>query len=186
MLSSFIDWFLAESDRLRYTASAQVADELATRLATIDDRIGVEVERDTTSSRRELILTGFSDPDVFPVIFRIAHALNEVEGWKIVPLKPARGFEFSVTVGGKKVEAKKLRFRAINGIPNGFQIVAPGMLVSGEGAEEVAWLIVETGIGEKLSGQISHLEFGVPQDEQETRPITDLDDCIRVNTSPAP
>lgn len=180
MLNDFAQWFRMESGRLRHTPSEQVVDETLDYLTKIDDRIGVEVLRDEQAGDRELILTGFSDPEVFPVIYEIAEALNDIEGWKIVPLKPARGFGFSITVDGNKLAAKDLRFRAIDSIPNGFQLIAPGISVSGGEAEEMAWLIVETGIGEEASGRITHLEFGGPQDRQNSRPISELADSISI------
>ncbi len=51
-------------------------------------------------------------------------------------------------------------------------------LLTSQEAEEIAWLIVETGIGEELAGQVEHLEFASGEDICNRYPITKLKDYI--------
>jgi hypothetical protein len=173
-IKRFADWFRSQSDRLLAVPSQAVADELIEHLAHIDERLGVEVEREKSSDARELVLTASSDPLVFPTVHAIVRALGEVSGWKFCGLKQPKGFNFSITLSGQKLRADNLRFRPISEIPNGFEILAPGLSVCGDGAEEAAWLVVETGIGEESTGRVSHLEFGDSADLTGSKPIIEL------------
>ena len=94
-------------------------------------------------------------------------------------LKPPRGFDFAISVAGHRLQAKNLEFAPIADIPNGIQVVTTSNifenLPEGKQAEELAWLIVETGIGEALTGQLRHIEFANIQLTKERRPISELE-----------
>jgi hypothetical protein len=164
-VSAFADWFRTHSQRLFGMASDDVAGEVAEQLCRLDARLGVEAEGLAIGKTRDIIFTAYSDPDAFPTVRAIVAAIGSGQPgdgghWNVHALKPARGFDFAITPGGQeKLQAGGLRFRRIATIEYGFELLYPGTCVSGSGAEEAAWLIVETGIGEELAAKIGHLEF---------------------------
>lgn len=175
----FADWFRSQSSRLHALPSDEVADEVWEQLALIDEQLGVEVERHgDQKGPRGIIFTAFSQPDAFPLVRAIVALLDPLEDWNVCALKPPRGFDFSLTLGRQELRASTLSFRPIPEIKNGFALLAPGLAVAGQGAEEAAWLIMETGVGEELAGRISHLEFGDPAQATDARPITEFADAL--------
>ena len=179
-VKSFGEWFRSQCVRLHALPSGAVAEEVANCLSTIDDRLGVEVERGMGSGEREIVLTAFSNPDAFPVVRRLAEEVGSVAGWKVVALKQPRGFAFSIGLAGQKVKAETLRYRAVAGIAQGYELIAPGLAVGGDGAEEAAWLIVETGVGEELAGHVQHLGFRDDRAQcSDSHPICEIGQAIR-------
>ncbi|NYZ70410.1 hypothetical protein H0A36_30830, partial [Endozoicomonas sp. SM1973] len=132
---------------------------------------------------REVIITAFSNPELFPIVHEIVKQLKDIDGWSFIALKQPRGFSFKISIGDKQLDVKNLLFTPIPNIPNGIQLVAPDdiakSLSKGEDSEELAWLIVETGIGEKLTGKLEHIEFANSDaTEKHKRPISELKNYI--------
>lgn len=178
-IRQFAEWFRSHSDVLSRMSSDDVASEVAERLAAMDERLGVEVERPRGCEKRRIILTAFSDRSAFSLVRAIADEVGQNAEWNILALKPPRGFEFFITLGGQRLRADALRFRPLPEIENGFEFLVPDITVSGDGAEEAAWLIAETGVGEELAGGISHLEFGNSADLAGSIPITEFASALQ-------
>jgi hypothetical protein len=186
-VEQFSDWFLRHSAWLRNLEPRAAAEEIGERLLQLDDRLGVEVA--TSEGEHEIIFTAFSDPGAFSLVRRIAGSLRGVTGWKVVALKPPRGFAFSLSVGGQRVEAGSLQFAPIPGIERAIWLVIPPWLEqdppAGSEADEMAWLIVETGIGEELAGLLEHVEFATAKLLNGCRPLQELSEYIQSSCLPA-
>jgi hypothetical protein len=93
---------------------------------------------------------------------------------------------FAITVGKHRIQAKTLEFMPIPDIVGGIQLLVPRTMIntlhSGQDAEELAWLIVETGIGEELSSHLQHIEFSHSEGVKDKRPITALALFVQQNT----
>ncbi len=93
-------------------------------------------------------------------------------------LKPPRGFDFSLTVGNSTIDASELAFCPMDEIPSGFQLLAcnsiVASLVQSDDAEELAWLIVESGVGEEVAARIQHVEFASIESAATRIPIARL------------
>ena len=177
--SSFAEWFRAQAARLRDSPDA--AAEVANAIEAVDSRLGVEVSRaDREDEDRELIITGYSEPAVFGAIGEIVDLLGEVPAWSVVALKPPRGFGFNIRIGSTTLGAADLRFRWFKGVDLGLVLIPPTDVLRDlpppEESEEIGWLIVETGIGERAAALVDHVEFG--EDDSTSRPISELGDLM--------
>jgi hypothetical protein len=172
-INEFVEWFRTESNRLNSLSPKDAANEIGDRLLIADERLGVEIGSDDAAPR-EIILTAFSDSSAFSLVRDIVEKLGPLPGWNVIALKPPRGFDFSLAVAGQEIDAARLSFKELSGARAAFELISPGSCPTGEGAEEAAWLIVETGIGEELAACISHLEFGCESGPGKRRPINEL------------
>lgn len=182
-LKGLVSWVEENLGRLRDAPATVVADQLGDEILRVDGRLGVEVADASSEDRREVLVTAFSDPALFPLVHRIAESLPDLPGWRFLPLKPPRGFAFKLTIGGHQVDARSLEFAPATGIDAGIQLIVSSAvfdaLPAGQEAEELAWLVVETGIGEELSGRLQHIEFAVRDGTGDCLPVTQLADYVR-------
>lgn len=181
-VETLVAWARKNLPGLRHEPSAIVADRLGDEVLGVDGQLGVEVADDSPSAR-EIIVTAFSEPRLFETVRRIVDSLSGIRGWRFVALKPPRGFAFALSIGESRVEAKDLAFRPIPEIEAGIQLVTPPMVPapSGEEAEELAWLVAETGLGEELAGLLQHVEFSNAEATEERHPIGELEAYVRAN-----
>jgi hypothetical protein len=176
----FARWFRDHRARLHGLAASEAADEIAEALLRVDAQLGVEVA-DGGSEVRELILTAYSDGTRFLLVQRIAAALGPSAGWTIIALKPARGFDFELTLGASVVRAASLRFVPMPGVGHGVRLLVDAAMPIPDraDAEEIAWLVVETGIGEELAARLAHVELGHSAGDSGERAIIDLAEHVR-------
>ncbi len=172
----FWRWFVSE-EALRQADGQAVADAVEVRLREIDPRVGVEVS--DPGEQRELILTAWSQRDAFPVVHALmAVAPRPLPGWKVIALKPARGFRFAIDVDGVRIDAGALRFEVL-GSPQapgalGVRIYAANAPATDERWAHTLSLIIETGIGEEAAAQIDHIEPGMGTPDANALPIDQL------------
>lgn len=164
---AFWDWFSENEAALRGLSGAQVAEAIYAELTEVDQRLGVEVQG-AKAPRREVIFTAYGDAEAFPAVESLVEAAPAIAGWSFVALKPARGFDFSVDAGEIVIDAAKLIFDPLRSpqAPNALAIrffVASELAESG-GIEEVLWLILETGLGERAAAEITHIEAAAESD----------------------
>lgn len=173
----FWRWFASEESDLRQADGQAVADAVEARLREIDPRVGIEVS--DPAEERELILTAWSQRDAFAVVHTLmAAAPQALPGWKIIALKPARGFQFAIDVDGVRIDAGALRFEVL-GSPQapgalGVRIYAPNAPAADERWAQTLALIIETGIGEKAAAQIDYIEPGLGTPDANALPIDQL------------
>jgi len=177
-VQEFVSWALTNMAELRTWPADEVANVISNALLRVDNRLGVEVSEGSVGGGREIIITAYSDRELFPTVHQIVDKIPNVPGWRFVALKPPRGFDFVISLGNNKINANVLSFSPIPDINNGIQLLIPHALyakfASGGDIEELAWLIVETGIGEELSSKLQHIEFSSSETVQKKKPITEL------------
>jgi hypothetical protein len=188
-ISSFVTWARSNLPRLRDQPSQAVADELGERLLQIDPQLGVEVADDVDESR-EVIITAFSEPKLFPLVHRITTLLSDLSGWEFTALKPPRGFAFQVKIGDTKIDAKTLAFAPAPDVDAGIRLILPRnvadeLRIEPE-ATELAWLVVETGIGEELAARLEQVEFHDETGGDLRFPIENLESFVRDRWPPPP
>jgi hypothetical protein len=158
----FAEFMRGHGRRLREMDAREAADEIGDLVVSLDKRLGVELAESDDSEEREVIITAFSDPTAFDLVERLVAGLRDLSGWRFVALKPARGFDFTVAVDDQMLNAKLLEFTPLPE-RGAIALVVPtalaGHLADTKDSEELAWLIVETGIGENLAAHVQHLEF---------------------------
>lgn len=181
-VKKFVNWVQENLTRLRHEPSAYVADQLGEEILRIDAQLGVEVSEDDNDVR-EVIVTAFSEPKLFSLVHQITRLLSNLPGWRFIALKPPRGFAFKLSAGQHEIDASALGFASIPDIKGGIRLVAPAQVLetlSEQETEELAWLVVETGIGEELTGLLQHIELSSAQVTGK-RPIAELEAYIRAN-----
>lgn len=178
--SEFVTWFQSNAAQLRQkdpeTASAEIHEELQ----KLDESLGAEVG-DETEETRELIITASGNAELFDEVEALAKKLA-AEGWTIVPLKPARGFDFTVRTEDSAVDARTLYFEALESpeMPGvlGLRLFAKADQAAALG--DTAWWILETGIGERASAYIQHLEVAeLPEDTNDLTSVRALGSFVR-------
>jgi hypothetical protein len=162
-VETFVSWLREESVRLRNAPVEDAAEGIAERLEQIDSRLGIELAKEPESGEMDLIVTAYSNEALFAIVRDLTSRLVPLPGWRVTALKPARGFDFDISFGKHTVRASELRWRELADVPHGFALIAPQQssidIPSGSDGEELAWLVVETGLGEELASRIEHLEF---------------------------
>lgn len=182
-IESFTLWMNENSISLYEGDITTAADSIEDELLKIDAQLGVEVAGEDEEGIREVIVTAFSDSSKFPIIDQLVSFLPEISNWKFVALKPPRGFAFKLAIEDYEFDINTLQFSPIQDAPNSFQLLISSKVletlpVGGE-SEEIAWLIVETGIGEKMASQIQHLEFMNDESSSDKYPISELENHIK-------
>jgi len=180
-LEDLLRWARENLPQLRHEASAVVADQLGDEVLRVDGQLGVEVGDDSPVVR-DVIVTAFSEPTRFSLVRRITALLGELAGWQFIPLKPPRGFEFRLTAGEQQISASSLEFAPFPEIEGGIHLVAPRAVIAElpeKEAEELAWLVVETGIGEELAGRLQHIDFSGGDGIVDRHSVRELEEYVR-------
>ena len=102
-------WFESQAERLFEQPSLEIIDKLTEQLATVDWGISCEVSQVTTCSDRELILTAHSDTSRFKLIGTLVQRALQIPGWRVLALKPPRGFAFHID-GKERLSISDWRF----------------------------------------------------------------------------
>lgn len=172
---SFTKWFLANAGTLERDTPEKAAEAIQAQLALLDERLSVEVAEE--EGVRDLVLSASGEASLFQVVEQIGREIRGAPGWQVYALKPPRGFEFTLDVGGVKLRANDLHFEPMQSpsMPGelGVRLLAPVELV--DALQEHAWLLVQTGIGERAASLIRHLEVRQrPSDCGKLLCLTDL------------
>jgi hypothetical protein len=184
---TFSAWLAKNGSRLLRLPSDEAADEIGDFIVALDSRLGVEVGNSKPAQgeaeARELIITAFSNREAFPLVRQIVDSSIATSGWRVVALKPPRGFDFVVTVGDSELQANDLTFIADPVKAHVIRLVAePSALaaVSPDDALEIGWLVVETGLGEELSSRIAALDLiSSNESNQPGESISELAEYVR-------
>ncbi len=176
----FVAWMTEHAARLRAAHPSRAADEIGDAVIAIDGRLGVEVSDPMpgeTGRDRELVITASTDRSVAPLARAIAGAIAGLSGWDVIALRPARGFDFTAAIADTELRADELAFQPDPRTPRAIRLVVPTALldrVATQEAEDLAWMIVETGIGEDLASKISEINLVEKSRDVEGRPLTEL------------
>ena len=150
------------------------AEEMGDFLVSLDEGLGIEVLGEDSQASRHVIVTAFSDPTKFSLVTRLVNAL-EVPGWSFEGLKPPRGFAFTIALDDVALDAKALKF-CFDSASRSLLLTLPPHLMRAlpEDSRELAWLLVETGVGERLAAELESVSFAYPSDVPASSPIVEL------------
>ena len=174
----FWRWMAAGGDELLASPGAVVADRIEEQLREIDPRLGVEVADPGES--RELVITAWSRAEAFPVVRELVAAAPPLPGWRILALKPPRGFDFGINVDGLRIDARELTFDPLAAAENpkllGIRVYVPSASDDDDPRLGRALpLIIEAGIGEEAAAQIDHTDAAAgPAPHEGALPIDQL------------
>lgn len=174
----FAEWFSNESARLQRRSAQEALDEIHERLSQVHPALAVEVSDECD----ELVVSADGDAALFPIVDQVCEAIRP-GSWRVRALKPARGFEFRITVGdGRELDVSRITFEPLESARRpgelGLRLYAPAELVSA--LSEVTSRIVQIGVGEREAATIRHLEAaaeGTSRDE--FIPIEQLGEFLR-------
>jgi hypothetical protein len=167
-------WFEEVAPRLASEPSEVAARAVGERLECLDPRVGVEIAE--LGGLRELVVTAGGDPSRFALVVAVCDVLV-APGWTVRALKPARGFGFALEAEGVEIRGEDLTFEPLQprDAPEvlGIRIFADAPRV--DAVRALAWLVVETGIGERAAAHIRYLEVEpTPLDARRELPIREL------------
>jgi hypothetical protein len=172
----FWTWFETNRNDLARAGPDDLAERLQSELSHVDERLGVEVARDVKGI--EVIVSANGNREAFPLVRSLLESAENDEKWTFIGLKPPRGFEFKLDVEGTCVEADKLSFDPLELVkkPKALGIRLFGLDVEGEHHElnDLARLIVETGIGEELAAHIDYIDTRRASQASDALPIAEL------------
>lgn len=158
--SDFWHWFQTNASRLaELSTSRLVVDQIHEALSAIDLRLGVEVSNKSDDGIREVIISANGFRELFSLVEELVKAAPQIPGWTFIALKPARGFHFKYRQDASSLSPSEWSFQVMRDEHNklGLRLLIPGKPAIIDSA--VLHMIVETGIGEKASAEISHLEY---------------------------
>lgn len=167
----FWAWFSAEAPRLLASDPKDATGEIEDRVRSLDPRIGVELGDAVV---RELIFTVYVQIEAFSLVKALVAAAPKFDRWKMIALKPARGFDFAIDVGGRSVDASAITFEPLDSpaMPAaiGIRCFVDDALAANPNNAGILRLIVATGIGEEAAARISHMEV-MPRHRAPAEPI---------------
>ena len=167
----FWAWFSAEEPRLLASDPKDATCEIEDRVRSLDPRIGVELGDAVV---RELIFTVYVQIEAFSLVKALVAAAPKFDRWKMIALKPARGFDFAIDVAGRSVDASAITFEPLDSpaMPAaiGIRCFVDDALASNPNNAGILRLIVATGIGEEAAARISHMEV-MPRHRAPPEPI---------------
>lgn len=160
----FADWFGGAHQRLRALPPERVADAFYDQLAALGLPFSVEVSRSDLPDgpHYDVIFSAEGERSRFPDVRELVATAPRVQGFHVTALRPARGFQFSLTTAGITVEPEHFRFLPLEspGAPGAIGIrlyVQDEMMTLA--SLDLAMRILETGIGEQDAAAIAHLEM---------------------------
>jgi hypothetical protein len=167
-------WFEEVAPRLAREPAEVAAQAVGERLECLDPLVGVEIAE--LEGRRELVVTAGGDPSRFALVEALCDVLV-APGWTVRALKPPRGFGFALESDGVELRGEELTFEPLQSrdAPEvlGIRIFADDARV--EFVRALAWVVVETGIGERAAAHIRYLEVApTPLDARRELPIGEL------------
>lgn len=155
----FTMWFRRQSQSLAGLDVAEIVNRLHSELSRLDPNLGVEVSEPDSEGVRELIVTANGHTDLFHLVREIGSRCADIQGWRVIALKPARGFDYTLTQGGSSLSPEKWEFAALKDEYGnlGLRLFVPGKKIVIVHA--VLQTIVETGVGEEPFSIVEHIEY---------------------------
>ena len=169
-------WLIARQDELSVTRPAEVADAIA---AELDDDLAVEV-RDDLGERR-VVISANRDAARFDHVRALVAAAPRLSRWRFIALRPAQGWDFEFHTD-RRIDARALAFaprKTDAGLA--VRLLVPNPEWAGWG--DVAWQIVESGIGEEAAARIVNLEVGARADDDHVMAIETLANYVKRHAS---
>ena len=160
--TEFWKWFEQHLERLRTLEGEALVNEVYDRLTQVDARLGIEVaSKPDRDGNREFIITAYALRDAMPAAVDLAARAPHLPGFKVIGLRPAKGFTFSFKNEKGGCHGRDLRFVARrDGETTRLQLRIPAPvseLPHGQ-REQLGWQIINAGLGEQLAAKIDELE----------------------------
>ena len=178
--NDFWKWFVSKEPTLWSFANDPeiLLDEIGSALTAYSPGLSVEVS-DEGDGHRELIISAAGNPELFEAVDRLVAAAPALKRWRIIGLKPPRGFDFVIESDGITIRPEELRFDPLS---NDADPTTLGIRVFVPSASRQPRLLetlqraVEIGLGERLAATaIARIEVQeAPADTSEYLPLADL------------
>lgn len=174
-INAFWSWVKAHQDDLDALESPEHPfwDELLGQLQQIDEGLWFEVSM-PGDDVRELVITAEGDWELFPLVEAMVSVAPDLQGWDVVALKPAMGFEFGIRYEGLDLDPRKMWFQPLvdEDAPDvlGLRVAMPGFEDDQEQAFANGLLVIlDTALGEKsAASDVDVVEVcEVPDDPQD-------------------
>ncbi len=180
----FWKWFGDEERHLRQLDAQELVDVLCSRLSWLKPDLSIEVSIPKEPEHEvEVIVSVAGNRARFADVRELVGQAPTLSDWRFLALKPARGFDFTADIGGCQVKANELFFDPLSAgdsISLGVQLYAPTGLAQHPANEEIAWTILETGIGEEACSFIARVDVLDSQSQSTgALPISDLGEYVR-------
>lgn len=172
--SSFWTWFRGFTDRLPLgDVPDPLQDELLSQIQNYDDRLFFLLS--TNASPCELIITADGNKDAFHSADALVDAAPQLDGWTIIALKPAMGFDFRHTDGPISLDVSQLWFMPTKSTADpsalGIVVAFPDAdFVLDNQSVDTAYTILETALGERAcTNDIAHVAVDdIPNGPEDT------------------
>lgn len=170
----FVRWFLGHANALGSLGPDGAVGVIVDQLAKLDDSLSAEIAR-CPDSTYELIVSAGGHPDLFPLVKSVCVQLV-APGWRVIALKPARGFDFTINSAGGRVSPSSFRFAPMESKRKpdelGVRLFAPSEMH--DALADMTGLILETGLGEESAALIEYVEVAPLQSDSDGIGIHDL------------
>jgi hypothetical protein len=158
--TEFWKWFGQCCDKLHSTTEEKAIGLIQSKLSKYDPRLGIELASD--GLHREMIVTADGNTAAFASADQLVSQSPQFSNWRIISLKPAMGFDFEISGGGRPINAEDLRFVPLHSSSAqgslGIRVVVPSNGEIDEGIEELIRTALLTGIGERAVSTLGHVE----------------------------
>ena len=169
-------WLRPRQAELAAKSPTEVEQAIA---AAIDDDLDVEVRDE--DGERQIVISANRDASRFDRVRELVAAAPSIPRWRFVALRPARGWEFEFHTD-RRVDARALGF-APRKTDAGLVIRLLVPNPEWERWADIAWQIVESGIGEEAAAGIASLEVGARGDDDHVMAIESLGNYIKRHAS---
>lgn len=170
----FVQWFLGNANALRSLAPDRAIDLIVDRLAKLDDSLSAEIAR-SPDSTYELIVSAGGRIELFSLVKSVCVQLV-APGWRVIALKPARGFDFTINSASGRVSPRGFRFAPMESKRKpdelGVRLFAPSEMH--DALADMTGLILETGLGEESAALIKYVEMAPLRSDSDGIGINDL------------
>ena len=160
----FLHWLERHSERLLADSPSQNAEALFAWLGERGLPYSVEVADPVEGELgREVVISAAGDSTQFDSVRRFVASIPPVHGWRIVALKPPRGFEFMSQAEGLNVDVAKLKFDPLASIVPGeitIKIYVPESVRKHPERAVIVSSIIDHGLGEVCSARIGRILVG--------------------------
>lgn len=154
-------------------------DRLQAALAEYRQGLWVEVS-DEDEGVRELVISAAGDEQLFDDARDLVAHAPELKRWKVLALKPARGFDFMFEDDSVKLDPRELAFEPLAHARNpraiGLRVFSP---VLGDNVRAAVERMLEVGLGEEKRARISYIEIApLPSDSKKYIAVGELGEYI--------
>jgi hypothetical protein len=133
------------------------------QIKKVDKHLWFELSRDSHPAR-EFIVTAEGHVSSFPVAEKMVRLAPNIEGWAIIALKPAQGFQFTTTYEGTRFDPREMWFLPLESKSHPrdlcVRIAVPGLdCMDKTTAHSAVLVILDTGLGERSAAlDLQHTE----------------------------